>query len=38
MCVQASDIIDGRLEDGVEEILGMRNGMRVQSYAPREHD
>ena len=30
ICVPASDAIDGKLGDGVEEILGLRNGEDVQ--------
>jgi hypothetical protein len=26
MCIPASDVIDGRLGDGVEEMLGMQTG------------
>jgi hypothetical protein len=30
LCVPASDAIDGRLGDGIEEILGLRSGEDVQ--------
>jgi hypothetical protein len=30
ICVPASDAVDGRLGDGVEQILAIRNGERAQ--------
>jgi hypothetical protein len=33
ICVPASDAINGRLGDGVEDILGLRNGER-SNYTP----
>jgi hypothetical protein len=34
ICVPASEVIEGRLGDGIEEILGLRSGEDVQILYP----